>query len=486
MVSKLFNRAKMTVASAPGTGPSIALGTAVAGFQSFSAAGVANGDTVSYALEDGTNFEIGTGTFNLSAGTLSRTVVASNGGTPPTAYTHLKLVCHTRAGGSYFQIADMQFLDIGGTAQTPSSADASSVYGTDVASNAIWGTSGVWQSAAGADGEYIEFVYGTGFAPGTIKVVSGTFGDSALTPVSVSLYGSNDGTTYTKILDFSFSTWSDAQTQTYTIQAPSSAQPINATSSAICYLTALAADLPQALSKLTDCDTTTAPPASGQALAWNGTKWAPASIGGASGVPPFAPPASANYTFDLNDGTPASIMDDASEGMIVAINTTPGGLASGDRIRAKLRPITTPTADWQIVVRMKAAIPQANYNAGGLFIHSTSNTTGHVIFFGFHQEPSVVVSLYNSSGTGFYNTYFQQNVFHGMDGYFKVTYTASSGALVFYYSRDNVNWWQLYSTTATTFLGAAPTHIGFGLGPNYTNPYGSISVACGYINTNAF
>ena len=78
MAFKLANRAYVLTATT-GTG-SIALGSAVAGYQSFSAAGIADGDTVRYTIEDGTNWEIGTGTLSNSVGTMSRSVIDSSGG----------------------------------------------------------------------------------------------------------------------------------------------------------------------------------------------------------------------------------------------------------------------------------------------------------------------------------------------------------------------------------------------------------------------
>ena len=74
MALQLFDRVQ--VAATANTTVSFTLGTAVTGYQSFSV--MTNGNTTYYGSSDGTNWEVGIGTYSTTGPTLTRTTILSS------------------------------------------------------------------------------------------------------------------------------------------------------------------------------------------------------------------------------------------------------------------------------------------------------------------------------------------------------------------------------------------------------------------------
>ena len=198
----LVNRAKVSTATT-GTG-TITLGSAESGYQTFADAGVVDADVVRYVIEDGTDWEIGTGTYTASGTTLSRTVLESSNADAALNLTGSAVVYVSAAAADIPPVLELYAenpvtptapsatgtnavaIGSGSTATTTGSfaagfsSDATGNYGTAIGRNAA--ASGSTSVAVGYNSA----------ASGTYSVAIGGFNVSA-TGSSATAIGNNSG-----------------------------------------------------------------------------------------------------------------------------------------------------------------------------------------------------------------------------------------------------------------------------------------------------
>ena len=112
MPLKYGNRIKVGASGTPGTSDFV-LGTPVAGYQSLVAAisSITTGDTVRYVIEEGSSWEIGTGTYNTTGPKVARTTViqSSAGGSTLINFTSAATLMVSVAAGDFIANPDSVF-----------------------------------------------------------------------------------------------------------------------------------------------------------------------------------------------------------------------------------------------------------------------------------------------------------------------------------------------------------------------------------------
>lgn len=259
----LFDRVKVAVNAAPGTG-NIALGAAVPGFRSFSGAGVPDGTTVSYVLEDGTAFEFGRGTFSASNNTLTRAPIASSAanGTDPipasiSSVVYITILSSDLASGPTYKahkswrvrflaiaaaghtagLGRIAFLDANGAVidTTGGAASASSTF-NDATNPATYAASQCFDSGLPNNGgdsdqpgsgwyatsgnvvnEYVAFTFTSAKAVAAIRLICA--GDStgvSDAPTTFAIDASDDnGSTWNTVGQFAAGAWANGVSQTF-------------------------------------------------------------------------------------------------------------------------------------------------------------------------------------------------------------------------------------------------------------------------------
>ena len=176
----LVNRAKVATATT-GTG-TITLGSAESGYQSFADAGVVDADVVRYVIEDGTDWEIGTGTYTASGTTLSRTVLESSNADAALNLTGSAVVYVSATA------EDIPSLEL--YAENPSSPTAPSATGTNavaIGSSAVADGTNAVAIGTGSDASSFSVSIGsnanTGGSPNAVAI--GRIGTVTYAPSSV-------------------------------------------------------------------------------------------------------------------------------------------------------------------------------------------------------------------------------------------------------------------------------------------------------------
>lgn len=200
-MAKLFNRAKMNTATT-GSG-TVTLGTAEAGFQTFADAGVANSDVVQYVIEEGSNWEIGTGTYSSSGTTLTRTPSESSGGGGAI----------TLSGGAKVSITviadDLKRLQLAGVTKAEAVSGGLSVTGNVTVSGTVDGRD------VATDGTKLDGVEASADVTDTANVVSAlTAGTNVAIAGNGTISSTDTNTTYSagSGLDLSGTTFSHTDT----------------------------------------------------------------------------------------------------------------------------------------------------------------------------------------------------------------------------------------------------------------------------------
>jgi hypothetical protein len=158
------------------------------------------------------------------------------------------------------------------------------------------------------------------------------------------------------------------------------------------------------------------------------------------------------------------VTDDADIGTLINC----GQSVTGDKIRARVEAITSPSADWTYEVRMKCTQPPNDFTTVGLILYNTTSAKALLLGFGNNTAFSLqrrTLTAFSATVGGFTVTGLGAFV----DMFLKVTFTASTSTLKFFVSGDGKSWRILGSELVSSYITNNPDRIGFGAAMNYAD-----------------
>lgn len=208
------------------------------------------------------------------------------------------------------------------------------------------------------------------------------------------------------------------------------------------------------------------------------------SAGTGTSWPAFQPPTTSMFpTAKTVGGITGHQSDDTGAGYLNYIDMST--LSGGDRYYAYVNEITN-TGDWSATWRMTYSGLYFNYWSAGLVLYKDG--ASNIALFGVNYTSGVNYGVlrYQQNSPGFVDSRFMWTNYD-QGNFLRVTYTAGSDLLEFYFSRNGKIWMKIGSVTATSLLGGPPDRIGFGSAPNAGGgDFGQVGFNVDYWNSDAF
>lgn len=174
-----------------------------------------------------------------------------------------------------------------------------------------------------------------------------------------------------------------------------------------------------------------------------------AITGGGGSAWDFKPPSAADFATPISgDATDATLTDDADVGLMYDFGTP----VSSGVFRGGFKAV--PSADWQVVARLKASLTFANYVAFG--ITAVEQSTGKAVSAVIYGDTSSIVQARLHTMAGGYTSDNKRP--YTVDAWVRLSRSGTDMAVEA--SADGKSWASWLTVALTSAFTTAPTHIG--------------------------